>query len=54
MAGQVSEDYLAEVRWVPLDQILNYDVIKNMHPVLDAMFAVLGASGARSPRTPVA
>lgn len=33
---RVEEDYLGEVEWVPFDRVREYDLIENMHPVVDA------------------
>jgi len=36
-AGRVAEDYLAEMAWVPFDEVSSYDVIPNMRPVIDSL-----------------
>ena len=32
--GQVAEDYIGDMRWVPADKILEYDLIPNLIPVV--------------------
>ncbi len=34
--GQVQEDYLDEIQWVPINQVLEYDLIPNMIPVVQS------------------
>ena len=33
-AGRVAGDYLAEMAWVPFDDLSSYDMISNMRPVI--------------------
>lgn len=35
-AGRVAEDYLAEMAWVPFDDVPSFDIIPNMRPVIDS------------------
>lgn len=32
--GQVTEDYLGEIRWVPLADVMSFNIIPNMIPVM--------------------
>lgn len=37
---RVADDFLAEIAWVPFDDIKKYNVIANMNPVIDAFLAL--------------
>jgi 8-oxo-dGTP pyrophosphatase MutT (NUDIX family) len=39
--NQVPEDHLGEMKWVPIDELSNYDFIPNMLPVVDAFLQLL-------------
>lgn len=43
-SGRVEGDYLAEMAWVPLDQLFTYRFIPNMWPVIDSFLRVVGAN----------
>ena len=36
LSANVSDDYLKTWAWVPLDEVLSYDLIENMRPVIHA------------------
>ena len=39
--GRVDGDYLAEMEWVPLNELRNYKLIPNMQPVIDSLLSTL-------------
>ena len=45
-AGRVAEDYLAEMAWVPFDELSSFDVIPNMLPVIDSFLKHVKSSRA--------
>lgn len=34
-SGQVEDDYLSDMRWVPIDEIMSYDLIPDIIPVME-------------------
>lgn len=46
-AYRVAEDYLAETAWVPFDEMMTYDLIPNMRPVVESFLKKYGATARK-------
>lgn len=33
--GQVEDDYLSDIKWVPINEVMNYDLIPDIIPVME-------------------
>jgi 8-oxo-dGTP pyrophosphatase MutT (NUDIX family) len=36
--GQVEDDFLSDMRWVPIDEVMKYDLIPDIIPVVEKFF----------------
>ena len=40
-SGQVEDDFLSDVRWVPLDEVMDYDLMPDITPAVEKFLAKL-------------